>query len=138
MVNRVVLFKQKTAYGMRISGWSSDVCSSDLEHRLARERADHVADDAEGREDHDVDLRMAEEPEQVEEQDRVAAAGRIEERRAEVAVGQQHGDGAAEHRQRQQQQEGGDQHGPGDRSEEHTTELRSIMRINSAGFCLKK
>src|SRR3546814_13890684 len=24
------LFKQKTAYEMRISGWSSDVCSSDL------------------------------------------------------------------------------------------------------------
>src|SRR3546814_20590030 len=24
--------KQKTAYGMRISDWSSDVCSSDLEH----------------------------------------------------------------------------------------------------------
>src|SRR3546814_2491118 len=26
----VVFFKQKTAYGMRISDWSSDVCSSDL------------------------------------------------------------------------------------------------------------
>src|SRR3546814_406796 len=26
-------FKQKTAYEMRISDWSSDVCSSDLEHR---------------------------------------------------------------------------------------------------------
>src|SRR3546814_17697198 len=28
-------FKQKTAYEMRISDWSSDVCSSDL-HRLAK------------------------------------------------------------------------------------------------------
>src|SRR3546814_3337230 len=27
-------FKQKTAYEMRISDWSSDVCSSDLEGRL--------------------------------------------------------------------------------------------------------
>src|SRR3546814_7409886 len=27
-------FKQKTAYEMRISDWSSDVCSSDLEKRL--------------------------------------------------------------------------------------------------------
>src|SRR3546814_16659847 len=27
----VVFFKQKTAYEMRISDWSSDVCSSDLE-----------------------------------------------------------------------------------------------------------
>src|SRR3546814_12923416 len=29
-------FKQKTAYGMRISDWSSDVCSSDLAQRLVR------------------------------------------------------------------------------------------------------
>src|SRR3546814_2698158 len=28
----VVFFKQKTAYDVRISDWSSDVCSSDLEH----------------------------------------------------------------------------------------------------------
>src|SRR3546814_4676852 len=27
----IVFFKQKTAYEMRISDWSSDVCSSDLE-----------------------------------------------------------------------------------------------------------
>src|SRR3546814_8931756 len=27
-------FKQKTAYGVRISDWSSDVCSSDLEEQL--------------------------------------------------------------------------------------------------------
>src|SRR3546814_8928159 len=29
-------FKQKTAYEMRISDWSSDVCSSDLPARSAR------------------------------------------------------------------------------------------------------
>src|SRR3546814_16636375 len=29
-------FKQKTAYEMRISDWSSDVCSSDLPHLPAR------------------------------------------------------------------------------------------------------
>src|SRR3546814_20150500 len=28
------LFKQKTAYEMRISDWSSDVCSSDLHDRI--------------------------------------------------------------------------------------------------------
>src|SRR3546814_6389828 len=27
----IFFFKQKTAYGMRISDWSSDVCSSDLQ-----------------------------------------------------------------------------------------------------------
>src|SRR3546814_8709519 len=30
-----VFFKQKTAYEMRISDWSSDVCSSDLAQRKA-------------------------------------------------------------------------------------------------------
>src|SRR3546814_7918502 len=32
----VFLFKQKTAYEMRISDWSSDVCSSDLQARGLR------------------------------------------------------------------------------------------------------
>src|SRR3546814_4574533 len=30
LLSVVVYFKQKTAYDMRISDWSSDVCSSDL------------------------------------------------------------------------------------------------------------
>src|SRR3546814_5070017 len=30
----VFFFKQKTAYDMRISGWSSDVCSSDLKDSI--------------------------------------------------------------------------------------------------------
>src|SRR3546814_4397343 len=34
MVVHVFFFKQKTAYEMRISDWSSDVCSSDLYHLL--------------------------------------------------------------------------------------------------------
>src|SRR3546814_5217437 len=33
----VFFFKQKTAYEMRISDWSSDVCSSDLLGEVARE-----------------------------------------------------------------------------------------------------
>src|SRR3546814_3949692 len=33
-------FKQKTAYEMRISDWSSDVCSSDLSGRVWRD--DHI------------------------------------------------------------------------------------------------
>src|SRR3546814_2022347 len=36
----IVFFKQKTAYEMRISDWSSDVCSSDLPRH---EGAEHVA-----------------------------------------------------------------------------------------------
>src|SRR3546814_4774610 len=33
-------FKQKTAYEMRISDWSSDVCSSDLASKLAADNDD--------------------------------------------------------------------------------------------------
>src|SRR3546814_2459786 len=51
-------FKQKTAYEMRISDWSSDVCSSDLRgdgvgqrlrHLLALDRPPAVREDALGR-----------------------------------------------------------------------------------------
>src|SRR3546814_2582526 len=40
-------FKQKTAYEMRISDWSSDVCSSDLdraEHRILAHRGIETID----------------------------------------------------------------------------------------------
>jgi hypothetical protein len=47
------------------------------------------ADDAEGRQDHDVHLGVTEEPEDVLEHHRVAATGGVEEAGAEVAVGQQ-------------------------------------------------
>src|SRR3546814_5457651 len=35
----IFFFKQKTAYEMRISDWSSDVCSSDLGSRRSRRAA---------------------------------------------------------------------------------------------------
>src|SRR3546814_3840450 len=37
-----VFFKQKTAYEMRISDWSSDVCSSDLLFQLTVVEATHL------------------------------------------------------------------------------------------------
>ena len=51
------------------------------------EGRDDLADHPKGRQDHDVDLGVPEEPEEVHEQHRIAAAGRIEEGRAEIAVG---------------------------------------------------
>src|SRR3546814_18409966 len=54
MFNRVVFFfKQKTAYEMRISDWSSDVCSSDLEiprrsERLCSEHLELIVVEDEG------------------------------------------------------------------------------------------
>src|SRR3546814_2205046 len=37
----IFFFKQKTAYELRISDWSSDVCSSDLRTRIFRYRRTH-------------------------------------------------------------------------------------------------
>ena len=58
------------------------------EDRLFREGGDDLADDAEGRQDHDIDFRVAEEPEQMLVQQRIAATRRREEGRAEIAVGE--------------------------------------------------
>src|SRR3546814_2069935 len=41
-----MFFKQKTAYEMRVSDWSSEVCSSDL--RRARARAARISDGPDG------------------------------------------------------------------------------------------
>src|SRR3546814_9301269 len=53
-------FKQKTAYEMRISDWSSDVCSSDLVDAVDTGLGDHpeMADGCEG----DVRQRQADAP----------------------------------------------------------------------------
>ena len=68
------------------------------EYRLLGEGGHDLADHAKAWHDQDVDLGMSEKPEQVLEQDRIAAAGRSKERGAEIAVGEQHGDGACKHR----------------------------------------
>src|SRR3546814_4461406 len=99
---------------MRISDWSSDVCSSDLPREIARGRdlARHRHRRARG------DARAAWRP---------------------LGGG---GDGAcryAEGRRRAcpRVRQGGAR--PSDaRSEEHTSELQSLMRISYAVFCLKK
>src|SRR3546814_10209832 len=43
-VHTFFFFKQKTAYEMRISDWSSDVCSSDLENDMDRENRVNLRD----------------------------------------------------------------------------------------------
>ena len=84
------------------------------EDRLAAEGRDHMADDAEGRHDQQIHFRVPEEPEDVLIQHRIAAAGGIEEGGAEMAVRQQHGDRARQHRQGQHDQPGGDVDRPGE------------------------
>src|SRR3546814_6400928 len=120
MVN-VFFFKQKTAYEMRISDWSSDVCSSDLLHIL--ECGQDCPQDAPcsrgRRQDSSGILRSG-------------AATRRQGRTA-------HAEGLYSRQPSSQRF----RHGPQSRkcsrrSEEHTSELQSLMRISYAVFCLKK
>src|SRR3546814_6790102 len=89
-------FKQKTAYEMRISDWSSDVCSSDL-HALPQAQNPAFAPDED--KPHGGQRQRQETGQQVE------VISRKQPRR-----------------------------GDGERSEEHTSELQSLMRISYAVF----
>src|SRR3546814_2249079 len=100
-------FKQKTAYEMRISDWSSDVCSSDL----TRRRQAHL------------DLSPRARPARNAEEIARHRVGRDRDRICELL--QRHG-GRCDRRRNAR------------RSEEHTSELQSLMRISYAVFCLKK
>src|SRR3546814_4954711 len=107
---------------MRISDWSSDVCSSDLDDAAG----DHHLDALLHR--HGQGLRLPPRQEQQE------AGGRIGCRRHEDVhrvVRCQLLD-AAVHRACDEAER------PAFRSEEHTSELQSLMRISYAVFCLKK
>src|SRR3546814_4776342 len=103
---------------MRISDWSSDVCSSDLDvdHRLDRE--DHAGlqfgagAGAAGMDDLG----------RVVEQAADAVAAEIAHHAVTMRLGMLL-DGVAD---------------VAERSEEHTSELQSLMRISYAVFCLKK
>src|SRR3546814_3439190 len=114
-------FKQKTAYVMRISDWSSDVCSSDLGHQV------HHAVVLDLRAPLQLARRLAE----VLARRVVVAVHAV----ASVRVG-----AAARRVAGRVQAEDLGAHGVGDvhRSEEHTSELQSLMRISYAVFCLKK
>src|SRR3546814_10821790 len=98
---------------MRISDWSSDVCSSDLQllQRLNEARRVPAVDDAVIATDREVHAFGA---------DDIVA---LEHRPLDDLVGADDRDlRAVDHR----------------RSEEHTSELQSLMRISYAVFCLKK
>src|SRR3546814_5323889 len=100
----IFFFKQKTAYEMRISDWSSDVCSSDLSPALPSVAAGYRAGPA-------GEFRLGG-TDRWQDADRGWPG-------ADVSVlflrDAYHS-----------------------RSEEHTSELQSLMRISYAVFCLKK
>src|SRR3546814_2145108 len=140
-------FKQKTAYDMRISDLSSDVCSSDL-HRVGQARRRRVGTGEQAR----IGVEIVDK----------ARLRRRRRQRAETGVG-------IKYRQQGQRdaalRSGVDDRAAGlcrvgigraaggvvqimkladageaafQRSEEHTSELQSLMRISYAVFCLKK
>src|SRR3546814_4427785 len=121
-----VFFKQKTAYEMRISDWSSDVCSSDLPppRRSAAGRRHRRRDRARPLDRPDALCRAARPGQGV--PDRVADADRWRPHdnraRTDAADDRIAAQGNARNL----------------RSEEHTSELQSLMRISYAVFCLKK
>src|SRR3546814_4069267 len=125
-------FKQKTAYEMRISDWSSDVCSSDLIGPVnlvaAQELSGLESEQARSRAESD-ELRQAI------HRLRGSIGGLNREGRTRLLAAFAAVDG---HFQRLFTAlfDGGQAHLK--RSEEHTSELQSLMRISYAVFCLKK
>src|SRR3546814_3560825 len=109
----VFFFKQKTAYEMRISDWSSDVCSSDLvmrssiSARSARRRASSASSSSTSARRRLRSIRTRSPVSSSASPPPTAASG------AALRI-------------------------DGERSEEHTSELQSLMRISYAVFCLKK
>src|SRR3546814_1543677 len=127
-------FKQKTAYEMRISDWSSDVCSSDLL------RGGHGLRPARCRRVHQAERPApapAEPPEALTPHPfptRSLRAGRS--RRGSPRPPRRPAAGAAPAGPSGRRRPFPPVRWP--RSEEHTSELQSLMRISSAVFCLKK
>src|SRR3546814_9455197 len=133
----VVFFKQKTAYEMRISDWSSDVCSSDLQHggpenkllasvELAGCRMHALLQyPAAGCQpfqvDHPRDVVAHPQQEDYHHADHEGEGQEV----VHVLTGER--DRREDIRPKNRQ-----------RSEEHTSELQSLMRNSYAVFCLKK
>src|SRR3546814_1022773 len=134
---------------MRISDWSSDVCSSDLQsldatlqpvgvEQLVKALPVGHARAADAAQPRAQDRR----PGQVGHRREAQAVARLLQADQEAVVAQQ----AQERRHTRPQLSAGERRrrlqarrcGTGGRSEEHTSELQSLMRISYAVFCLKK
>src|SRR3546814_1454236 len=131
-----VFFKQKTAYEMRISDWSSDVCSSDLPAaRVGEGQTPTVAPGL----DPGVHGAAARRPihgcsgQARAWQQKIGERGRLGgiHLRMVPAVLPEHRHQPYLHLRQLRPR-------PPHRSEEHTSELQSLMRTSYAVFCLQK
>src|SRR3546814_3299364 len=127
-----VFFKQKTAYEMRISDWSSDVCSSDLDAAqvLVQNRVALA------------EPRLPEQVRQIGVQVNKQETGFLmivaltsTDPAIDIDYVGNYANSNLRDRLLRLQGVGGVQIF---RSEEHTSELQSLMRISYAVFCLKK
>src|SRR3546814_1007795 len=126
----VFFFKQKTAYEMRISDWSSDVCSSDLQPdpeqgfawlpAQARRQFAHRSDRQ--------SRTVAQYVYSIALPVPTFTAYVRQQLRAEGWEAEPFMAGLPAHNAWRREA----------RSEEHTSELQSLMRISYAVFCLKK
>src|SRR3546814_4923420 len=109
-------FKQKTAYEMRISDWSSDVCSSCLARPFGSGKGLNGV----------IDIRLS-----PRHRSRTLSFCGI------LALRSNSSRSSSSRIEAQNACASGVRLRP-ERSEEHTSELQSLMRISYAVFCLKK
>src|SRR3546814_10120127 len=119
----VFFFKQKTAYEMRISDWSSDVCSSDLVARLDPLAVREVTEMRAALEV--LALRHA--VQRMTAESLAAAHQALLDSTTAADIVALEASNRRFHRALLVP-----------KSEEHTSELQSLMRISYAVFCLKK
>src|SRR3546814_8283526 len=115
----VFVFKQKTAYEMRISDWSSDVCSSDLTYSAESRRS------ASG--PTLISIMFSIKAHRQGGQSLVSPHDIVSSGLCIGCGGCVAGTNRSDTKMRWDR-----------RSEEHTSELQSLMRISYAVFCLKK
>src|SRR3546814_6185150 len=130
----IFFFKQKTAYEMRISDWSSDVCSSDLDPSNddpakdqsgpAKKRKKSAAEPGGAGES---------EPDDAEQKDTSGPANETSEQIDDEELGVD--DEKSSGDEGQAKSSANDTQS---RSEEHPSELQSLMRNSYAVFCLTK
>src|SRR3546814_5438145 len=118
----IFFFKQKTAYEMRISDWSSDVCSSDL----SRSKEIGRTNDSPARPSFCQRIRLLRSSSPLIET--------MTSFSASIGSGSVNLTPPCERSHRSTLIT----RLPTLRSEEHTSELQSLMRISYAVFCLKK